>query len=94
MYISILHFDESYELNVLESFISFAIKAIFFTVCPNCFHYLDLDSKAFCMYTVVQRPPDIAPKNTQNESRKLHTEYDQGNVLTYFFIITLSIFSN
>jgi hypothetical protein len=29
---------------------------------------------------VVQRPPDIAPKNTENESRKLHTEYTQGNV--------------
>jgi hypothetical protein len=30
--------------------------------------------------TVVQRPPDIAPKNTENESRKLHNEYTQGNV--------------
>jgi hypothetical protein len=26
-----------------------AIKAICFTVCPNCFHYLDVISEAFCM---------------------------------------------
>jgi hypothetical protein len=46
----------------------------------------------FYIDTVVQRPPDIAPKNTENESRKLHTEYTHGDVITYFFIITSSIF--
>ena len=40
-----------------------------------------------CRYTVVQRPPEKAPENAENESRKLHIEYTQGNVLTYFFII-------
>jgi hypothetical protein len=41
MYIVLLHFDAIWTKRTRES-LYFAIKAILFTVCPNCFHYLDL----------------------------------------------------
>ena len=41
--------------------------------------------------TVVHRPPDIAPQNTENESRIDKGASTQGNVSTYFSINTLSI---
>jgi len=41
--------------------------------------------------TVVHRPPDIAPQNTENESRTDKGAFTQGNLSTYFFINTLSI---
>ena len=41
--------------------------------------------------TVVHRPPDIAPQNTENESRIDKGAFTQGNVSTYFSINTLSI---
>jgi hypothetical protein len=46
------------------------------------------------LITVVQRPPDIDPKNSENESKKVYVEFTQGNVSTYFSIITSSIFPN
>jgi hypothetical protein len=47
------------------------------------FKVIHLNIKTYFLYlyiTVVQRPQDKAPKNAENESRKLHTEYTQGNV--------------
>ena len=45
----------------------------------------------FITITVVHRPPDIAPENTENESRIDKGAFTQGNVSTYFSINTLSI---
>jgi hypothetical protein len=43
--------------------------------------------------TVVQRPLDIAPKNTENESRKLHAEYTPGNEYLVFNLQTKANFA-
>lgn len=41
--------------------------------------------------TVVHRTQDVAPQNTDNESRIADVAFTPGNASTYFAIITLSI---
>ena len=54
-------------------------------------HLNERDKQRFTVITVVHRPPDIAPQNTENESRIDTGAFTQGNLSTYFSINTLSI---